>query len=579
MRHVLLILLLVPLLASTEEDAESLAFLELRDVALAPAMRLFSRETAINVVPSRKAAAVEVSLYLKDIDPYAAVEAMCRAHDLWYQRDPESNLIRIFTVDEYQHDLNTFRNEQTKVFTLLYPNALEVAHAIRDIYGERVVLSLGADEEERRDELERRLERFGLLNEFSQSIQRSGRGGDDNDDDETSARLPGNVRVLDLEEEEPDLDAATIQQLEQARQMGRAEDAAAAVRRATRPSIYVTLVQRHNLVIVRTGDEAIMNEIERLITQLDVPTPMVLLELQVFSVELGDGLSSVFDYQFGKGDGAGEFSTGDILNRAGQLGPGGTGISPGSLTAQVVGNEFAARIQALREENRVTTLATPVLLTANKEVSGLFIGDDRPIVTGFSEPTTIQGEAGTTTIPGSPETEVQEIGTTLLITPTINADRTVTLRLMQENSSVSATPANVLVPTTNGDVVQQEVDVVQRRTLSGTVVAKDQVRVAIGGLVEEHLELDQAKVPLLGDIPLLGRIFRRERTRKQRTELILLIRPHVLSTAADGERISKELLKRLSVHPDAEGGSGSLRTYGPDDPITPERLEKLKTTK
>ena len=99
-------------------------------------------QTGLNIVASPEARKVKVSLYLRNVTPEAALDAMCKSNDLWHKRSSTTGVIRIYTTKEYQRDLSTFREEQTEVFTLLYPNPVDVATAIRSIYGDRVILNL-----------------------------------------------------------------------------------------------------------------------------------------------------------------------------------------------------------------------------------------------------------------------------------------------------------------------------------------------------------------------------------------------------------------------------------------------------
>ena len=155
-------------------------------------------------------------------------------------------------------------------------------------------------------------------------------------------------------------------------------------------TIYVTVVRRNNQVVVRTADESTMQQIELLVQNLDVPTPLVLLEVKVMSVLLDDQFRSVFDYQFSDGTTAAAFTTGDILptpsedprlmdpRKFASMIPGGSLLNQGDLTFQYVSNNFRARMQLLEDDNRVTVMNTPLLLTANNEVSRIFIGDTIP---------------------------------------------------------------------------------------------------------------------------------------------------------------------------------------------------------
>jgi general secretion pathway protein D len=145
------------------------------------------------------------------------------------------------------------------------------------------------------------------------------------------------------------------------------------------------------------------------------------------------------------------------------------------------------------------------------------------------------------------------VGTDLLITANINADRTVTLRLLQETSSVNQDGATIVVPITTGiagtTFGNQSVDTVLSQSASGTIVARDGQLLAFGGLIEETESDLREQVPILGDLPLVGFLFRRQGTVISRNELVILIRPYVITTPADGDRISRDLLDAISDHP------------------------------
>jgi len=173
---------------------------------------------------------------------------------------------------------------------------------------------------------------------------------------------------------------------------------------------------------------------------------------------------------------------------------------------------------------------------------------------------TILTEGNVATAP-STAVEFRDVGTTLLITPNINSDRTVTLRLFQENSMVNPAAASIPVVLSTGAVQNVAVDVVSSRVISGTFVARDQMAVAVGGIIEEKKSDIRAGVPLLGRIPLLGLLFRRQSTETTRNELVIMIRPYVISTPSDGEAISRELLRGLAVHAVPPEGSPSLGTF------------------
>ncbi len=136
-----------------------------------------------------------------------------------------------------------------------------------------------------------------------------------------------------------------------------------------------------------------------------------------------------------------------------------------------------------------------------------------------------------------------------------------TLRLVQEDSAIKPDKATIPVVLSGGDIEPIEIDVVSSRVISGTFVAKDQLAVAVGGLIEEQQSTVRAQVPILGRIPLLGMLFRRETRQTTRHETVILIRPQVINTPSEGEEISRNLLRNLGVDPVATEGQYSLELF------------------
>jgi general secretion pathway protein D len=584
-------------------------FVEFREVPLLDALKMLSDQTGLNFSASAEANKIPVNAMLRNVAATSVVEEICKSHGLWFRRDPSSGILRIMTVGEFEKDLSGYREEQTAVFTLKYPNVAEIAVAIADLFGDRVRLSLGPEEkdDDMRRDLEERFDRFDILNERTQNAaaisgtilgnnvngvanvrgRSFGFGGFNSDfsgDRSSSSRRRSSQRQLFRDEaaaETEPMTAAQAERIEEALIAAARGDRSAAdigTMRGRPAPVYVTASRRNNMVIVRTADARAMDDIRAIVERLDVQTPMVLLEVKVLSIELGKGFESAFEYAVSDGRIGGSFSTG-VINPSVARDPitdapvgvvpfpglGSTGLRDGQFIFQYLGDSVRARIQLLASKNRVKTLATPTLLTSNNEVSRLFLGEERPLVRGISSQT-ILTDNNVATTPNT-ETEFRNVGNTLLITPNINADRTVTLRLVQENSFISPNGANIPVVTagTGGDrdnngllpgngrdrgretgVAQVPVDVVGTRSVSGTFVAKDGMEVAIGGLIEEVDSDRREGVPILGDIPGLGILFRRQSTEKSRRELVVILRPYVMSTPADGGRVSRDMLERLA---------------------------------
>ncbi|MGN6133230.1 MAG: type II secretion system protein GspD [Aureliella sp.] len=588
-----------------KEAHQVLELIQFDDVALAEAMRLFAEQSGLNVVTSSEAGRAKITVYLKNVTALAALEAIVKTNGLFYRVDEDSGIIRIATLSEYEKDLASFREEQTRVFTLLYPNPSAVAQVIQQVFGNRVQMHRADADVEDLIDLSRRFNRFDLVDGRSLGLGGTGGRNGNNSSNSTgglgrnglgrAAALgmggglagvngltgmgaqggmmnSGNTTVVNNDQEPlNDLSADEIQRLENevAANGQLSEENRADLLQRKEATIYVSTIRRNNQVIVRTGDARSMEQIAQLIAQLDVPTPTVLLEVKVLRIVLAEGFNSAFEYFGGSGKISAASSDGSIgqsfpgastVSRTLASGLGVAGSVPGALTFQMVDHNFRLRMQVLESKNCVTALATPLILTANNEVSRIFVGDTLPFTVGFT-PSQVLSSVGSVNgaVAATPITELRDVGQSLLITPNINADRTVTLRVVEENSERVLGGSSIPVPATSGTgVTNVNVDTVRRRTISGTIVAQDGMAVALGGLIEENASDARDQLPVLGNIPGLGMLFRRQATNRSRSELVVIVRPYVFNTPSESAATSELLLGELSTHPKRSTATGTL---------------------
>ena len=567
--------------------SEALAIVECNGLEIDALLRMLADQTGENYSASASAARETVTLLLRDVPAAVAVEEACRISGLWFRKDPATGVTRITTMKEYEENISAFQGDETEVFTLLYPNVFEVATVLQGIWPERVSVMLGGDSgNEDAREMSGRFERFNMISSGSDSgLLQSGSGtstgggisygggyggynsygGYGGGGRTTRPDAYGNPDAARRRDAFNGLsydDAKAINRLAS----GGATNASEIARYSVRPAdIFVTASPRNNILVVRTSDSKALEEIRQLVRRLDVPTPMVLLEVRVLQLNLDKDFTSSFEFQKtgarnvngNRYDGAISFPGANPLAAAADL---------SSLSFFAVSDDIAIRMQLLEKNGRIKTLATPTLLTANNEVSRLFIGEERPMIRNVTGQIVVNDNSIVT----SPTTEIEfrPVGNMLLITPSINADRTVTLRLLQENSKIIPNGATIPVfgatatssSNNNGALATYPVDVISSRSISGTFIAKDQLTVAAGGLIEEEERIIESKVPVLGSIPLLGFFFRSKEVVKTRSELVVLIKPHVISTPQEGETISRRVIEGLSAHP-ARDGRPSLGVY------------------
>ncbi len=532
---------------------EFVNYIETDEVPVDLLLRQVSDRTGANIVASDCVDGKTASLLLRNVSAESAVEEICRACGLWFRRDSATGIFRITTMEEYERNVVSFREERTESFTLLYPNVAEVAATLYGLYPERLVLSLGEDDilEDDQNDVARRFERFKQIADGGGSTFLSMEapdasttaGGGRGNGVYSLSREGGLARLGTDASGLTGLTPSEAKRIERAFASGDTNGFDRVYGRGARGAdIYVTVSRRNNMLLVRTSDSTALDDIGALVKRLDVPTPMVLLELKVLELTLDDDFTSAFEYGYGQDRSNGRTTDYGFPG----FNPLATEPGAGAFSFMYLGHALNARIQMLEEKGNVKTLATPTLLVANNEVSRLFIGEERPIVKNISSQSIVSDNA-TVTVPQT-EIDFEDVGTLLLVTPTINADRTVTLKLLQENSEIVADGAQIPVySVVSGNAVQNvPVDVVSSRSITGTFIAKDGLAVSAGGLIKETNAEKRSQVPVLGSIPLLGWFFRSTEIVKERRELIVLIRPHVIATPAETELATRALLDPLS---------------------------------
>jgi len=550
-----------------------LDIVQLNGVPLYLATRAFSDVTGIQVATSAEARDLPVTLYLRSVGAAETLESLVLTHGLFASEPPHGGIARLYTSKEYSRDAATLRDETTKVFTLRYPNSRDVALSIRDLFGARVRLSSRIEEEDEpgeflTEDLQQRLERFDAIDARGQGF------GTGNGSGATTAsfrsnssrfrnlsensRLQGNRR-FNRQQNDDERDSLRLEDLPPEDIVALESGDQAALDRIlqARADIFVTAIDRLNKIVVRTRDEKTMAAITELVLSLDVPTPLVFIEVKILEVELGKGLDSAFDWSFQDDQFGGSFQ------------PGGPALG-GDLVFTYLDDSFEAQMRLLQSRDKVTMLSRPTLMTANNEVSRLFIGEEVPLNRDFAGGQTIVTDGGPIVTPSTTGVEFRPVGSTLLITPNINEDRTVTLRVLQEESRVVQDGADILVPTDGGGFDNRSIDTVASQTASGTFVALDGQTIAIGGLISEQITSRRSQIPILGDIPILGLLARNQRQSRSRTEIVLLVTPHVISTPSEGGAVTEQFMRENSLHPLAPtAGDGTLGTFRPDQILTP----------
>jgi general secretion pathway protein D len=184
---------------------------------------------------------------------------------------------------------------------------------------------------------------------------------------------------------------------------------------------------------------------------------------------------------------------------------------------QVVLPSAGLIVRLLASDSSVNVLSTPTILTTDNEEASLEVGQKIPVPNGQS-----LGTYSSITI------SRESVGIKLKITPQINESDAIRLEIFTEISSV-ASISPTMGPTTS------------LKTAETTVIVRDSQTIVIGGLMEDRRDLSTSKIPWLGDIPVLGWLFKNSQRDKNKTNLIILITPHIVKSDADVERVKKHI--------------------------------------
>jgi len=294
--------------------------------------------------------------------------------------------------------------------------------------------------------------------------------------------------------------------------------------------------------LVITAPPDVFRSLRSVIRRLDVRRAQVLVEAVI--AEVSTNSSQEFGIQWGAGStktgvaGIVNFSIGNsitgLLSTPPSVGDG-LSLAGGNNSTS---NPLGALIRALNSDGKSNILSTPSLLTLDNEEAEIVVGQNVPFVTG-----SYSGTGGGST-PSNPFQTVQrqDVGLTLRITPQINEGDAIKLKVEQEVSTVTASTQGV-------DIITN------KRSIKTNVVVDDGQMIVLGGLIQEELREGEQRVPLLGDIPLLGWFFRYSKTDLVKTNLMVFLQPTILKDAAvtaayTGDKYNYIRAKQLKLRED-----------------------------
>ncbi|MEP4890848.1 MAG: type II secretion system secretin GspD [Aliiglaciecola sp.] len=337
--------------------------------------------------------------------------------------------------------------------------------------------------------------------------------------------------------------------------------------------------------LVITAEPDMMRSLEEVIRQLDIRRAQVTVEAIIVEVYEGDG--TTLGVQWASEDGGGQqftngvvgigslavaadeaedqvttttgfdddgdpysydsVTTGDFTSLASLLG----GLN--GLLVGVVKDGWGAVLQAVSTDTNSNVLSTPHLTTLDNEEAFFIVGQEVPIITGSS--------TGSNNANPFQTVERQEVGIKLKVTPQINEGDAVQLLIEQEVSSVSGA--------TSVDIA------INKREIKTTVIVDDGGTIVLGGLIDDQVQESISKVPILGDIPFLGNLFKSTTTSTTKRNLMVFIRPTIVRDGATMNSISHKKYNYIRAQQLKRSAAGIPLMPTQEAPVLPEWDDEL----
>ena len=324
--------------------------------------------------------------------------------------------------------------------------------------------------------------------------------------------------------------------------------------------------------LIITAAEPMYRQLRAMIEQLDSRRAQVYIESMIVEVSGDNAADFGFQWQgllgssgdkYGVAAGtnfnAGNSSSNNIVSLSGAL-AGGTLTAPGQgLNIALLKNyggtyALAAVARLLQSQTNTNIVSTPNLITLDNEEAKIIVGSNVPFVTGQFTNT------GTATTSPFQTIERKDVGITLRIKPQIGEGGTIRMTIFQESSSVS----DKVAPGTNNAGPSTD-----KRSIESTVVVDDGAILVLGGLIEDKFTENKTKVPLLGDLPLVGGLFRSATRTKTRTNLMVFLRPVIMRDAEAAKRMSLDRYDLIRAMQQDAQPSPSLVMPINDSPVLP----------
>ena len=442
--------------------------LDLKGVDILDVLKLLSQKSGLNFIAGRNVTG-KVTIFAKDVDVWEAFELIIGANDLAYER--HGDIVTVMMARDYELLYGQKFQERTEGLTvpLQYAKVAAVATVLNQLKSSigRVVADEGSNTLIVNDVPERLAEMQHLLTQLDR---------------------PTGTRVYNLNYAEAEKVKEKVQEL-------------------LSPVGVFSFDARTNKVVITDLPE-VLTKTDQIIDAFDVPDGEVLIEAKIVKVELNNEMDLGVDWQrvF-----SGVDATGRINLRVLSDIVGGTGTGAALKLATAPKNTAQAVIEALKKMTKTETLSNPRITVSNNQEAKILVGTKEAVVTVT---TTVPATGATVS---APQIQYVDVGTKLFVTPNIKRDGHVQLKIRPE------------VSTSKVETFQSNrIPIVTTTEAETNVLVRSGSTLIIGGLIETKHDRTENRVPVLGDIPILGLPFRGSTDVKKKTELVVFLTPQII---------------------------------------------------
>ena len=418
----------------------------------------------------------------------------------------------VFRLDK----ANTASGGGVNVYKVQHVDAGELADTLSDIFtdGKSQRKSAKVAPGEKADSISNQQEPFGS---GSSSSGLDSSSGSSSSSSESNTSMSGNLGVF------------AANQLEEKAALG--DSATASIKVSNVGKVKIIADEPNNSVIIVASAqdyEVILPVIE----QLDVMPLQVLIDATVVQVTLTDELKYGISWYLHEGNSQ------TLLNSAATIAG---AVSTGGLSTFYNAGSVKALLTAEAKLDNVNIISSPSLMVLNNQKARINVGDQVPISTGS---TAVPLAGGTPTFAQSNTIQYKDTGVTLEVTPRVNANGLVIMKLKQIVSNVVQ---NTIAETKTDTATQQQSPTISKKEIASSVAVADGETIVLGGLISDNVTDNKNGVPFFYQLPIIGSLFGATSKNDTKTELVILITPRVVKSKQDSRVISNEFKRKLTT--------------------------------